>query len=180
MIGGALARRYARALLDIGKEEGQARRILSEAETFASLLAGAPMLREALEAAHINRRDKHAALDGVLAPAAFLPSTGNLLRLLVDKGRMNILSPIVSELRRLVEEMEGIERVEIVVPMALTAGQREALKGALEAQTGKKVELEEAVDPAVLGGVVVKIGSTIYDGSIRTQIRQLKENLQKG
>ncbi len=180
MIGGALARRYARALLDIGKDEGQARRIFGEVEAFHTLVSANPMLREAMEAAHINRRDKHAALDGVLLPAAVLPSTGNFLRLLVDKGRMNILPQILVELRRLVEEMEGIERIEIVVPMALSAGQKDTLRTALAKQTGKTIELEETVDPAVLGGMVVKVGSTVYDGSIRTQIEQLKENLQKG
>jgi F-type H+-transporting ATPase subunit delta len=180
MIGGNLARRYARALLAIGGEEGNTRRILEETERFVALVTEIPLLGETLEAAHINRRDKKTALEASLAPFAFLPSTRNFLFLLVDKRRMNILSPIVTELRRLIEQSEGIERVEISVPMPLSGAQRDLLQSALEGQTGKKVVLEEKVEPDVLGGMVVKVGSTVYDGSARTQIQQIRENLEKG
>ncbi|MGE5663679.1 MAG: ATP synthase F1 subunit delta [Deltaproteobacteria bacterium] len=180
MIGGSLARRYARALLAIGEEDRAVRRILSEVEEFAALTASAPLLREMLEAAHINRGDKHAALDAAVASAGFLPVTRNFLLLLVDKRRMNVLPRIVEELRRLIEQLEGIERVEVVVPMPLSSTQRDLLKVVIERQTGKKAELEEKVDPAVLGGMVVKIGDTVYDGSVRTQISAIRENLRKG
>jgi F-type H+-transporting ATPase subunit delta len=180
VIGGSLARRYARALLAIGEEEGQTRRILEETEQFDKLASDTPLLREMMEANHINRRDKKAALEASLAPAGFLASTRNFLFLLVDKGRMNILSPIVSELRRLVEQIEGIERVEVVVPMPLTDSQRDVLQSVLEERTGKKVMLEETVEPGVLGGMIVKVGSTVYDGSARTQIKQIRQNLEKG
>ena len=180
MIGGSLARRYARALRDIGQEDGQVRQVLSEVESFAGLLDQSPGLREVLEAGHINRRDKQIALDQVLSKAGFLPSTKSFLSLLVDKGRMNVLLPIVGELRRMVEELEGIERVGVSVPMPMSPPQKEMLKEMLERRTGKKVVLEETVDPAVLGGLVVRVGSTVYDGSVRTQIRQIRENLQKG
>lgn len=180
MIGGSLARRYARALLAIGEEGGQTRRILEETERFDRIMSETPLLREMMEAMHINRRDKKTALEAALAPAGFLSATKNFLFLLVDKGRMNILSPIVSELRRLIEQLEGIERVEVVAPMPLTDAQRDMLRSVLEEQTGKKVVLEEKEEPGVLGGMIIKVGSTVYDGSARTQIRQLRENLEKG
>ena len=180
MIGSALARRYARALLDIGQEERQVRRVLSEVERFARLLAEGTDLREVLEATHINRRDKQAVLEATVSPAGFLPVTMNFLRLLVDKRRMNILPQILPELRRMVEELEGIERVEVTVPETLSDTQRDFLRALLERQTGKRIELEEKLDPAVLGGMVVKVGSTVYDGSVRTQLSQIRENLQKG
>jgi F-type H+-transporting ATPase subunit delta len=180
VIGGSLARRYARAVLDIGREERQLRRVLSEAEEFGKALEGSPALREVLEADDINRRDKHAALDGTLSKAGFLPTTKSFLSLLIEKGRMNILPQILVELRRMVEEIEGIERVEVTVPMALSGTQKDLLRTVLERRTGKKVVLEETVDPAVLGGMVVRVGSTVYDGSVRTQIHQIRQNLQKG
>ncbi|RJP23389.1 MAG: ATP synthase F1 subunit delta, partial [Deltaproteobacteria bacterium] len=154
MIGGSLARRYARALLDIGREDGQVRRVLTEVEEFAKLLDASAGLREALEAAHVNRRDQAAALDAVLSRAGFLPSTKSFLSLLVDKGRMNVLLPILGELRRMVEELEGVERVEVSVPTPMSSAQKDLLKGVLERRTGKQVVLEETVDPAVLGGFV--------------------------
>jgi F-type H+-transporting ATPase subunit delta len=180
MTGSALARRYARALLDIGREEGQVRRVLSEVERFAGLLDDAPLLREVLEASHINRRDKQAALEATVSQAGFLPVTMNFLRLLVDKRRMNILPQILTELRRMVEELEGVERVEVISAAPLPETQREFLKSVLSMRTGKKIELEETLDPAVLGGMVVKVGSTVYDGTVRTQLFQMRENLQKG
>lgn len=180
MIGSGLARRYARALRDIGREEGQVRKILSEVDRFSRLLAEAPLLREAMEAIHVNRRDKVAVLEAVVSPEGFLPSTKSFLLLLVDKGRMNVLPQILMELRRMVEELEGIERVEVVVPSPLAGTQKELLKVVLERQTGKRIELEEKVDPAVLGGMVVKVGSTVYDGSVRRQLSKIREILQKG
>jgi F-type H+-transporting ATPase subunit delta len=135
-----------------------------------------------LEVTHFasNPQRRKSALDQVLSKAGFLPSTKSFLSLLVDKGRMNVLLPILGELRRMVEELEGIERVEVSVPMPMPPSQKEMLKAMLERRTGKKVVLEETVDPAVLGGLVVRVGSTVYDGSVRTQIRQIRENLQKG
>ena len=180
MIGGSLARRYARALLDIGQEERQLRRVLSEVEEFGKALEGSPALREVMEADDINRRDKHTALDAVLSKAGFLPTTQSFLSLLIEKGRMNVLPQILVSLRGMVEEVEGIERVEVIVPMALSVTQKELLRTVLERRTGKKVVLEETVDPAVLGGMVVRVGSTVYDGSVRTQIHQIRENLEKG
>jgi F-type H+-transporting ATPase subunit delta len=180
MTGSALARRYARALLDIGQEEQQVRRVLSEVERSARLLDEAPSLREVLEASHVNRRDKQAVLEATVSPTGFLSVTMNFLRLLVDKRRMNLLPQILSELRRMVEELEGIERVEVISAAPLPGTQRDFLKSVLERQTGKRIELEEKLDPAVLGGMVVKVGSTVYDGSVRTQLSQMRENLQKG
>jgi len=180
MIGGSLARRYARALLAIGEEEKQSRKILSEVERFAALLSDNDLLRETMEAGHINRRDKHAVLESVLASMDVGASTRNFLNLLIDKGRMRILSAILPEFRRMIEQIEGIERVEVVVPLPLTESQRTMLTGVLEEKTGRKVILEETVDPGVLGGMVVKVGSTVYDGCARTQIENIRETLQKG
>ena len=180
MIAGSLARRYARALLDIGKEEGQVRRSLSEVEQFAKTLEDSVELREAMESAHVGRQVKRAALEALLATTEFLPTTKSFLALLVEKGRMNVLPAILVELRRMVEEYEGIERAVVTVPMALSVPQKDVLRAVLEKRTGKKILLEESVDPAVLGGIVVRVGSTVYDGSVRTQIQQIRQNLQKG
>jgi len=180
MIGGSLARRYARALLAIGEEERQSRKILAEVERFGALMSGNALLLEAMEAAHITRRDQHAVLEAVLGSSGFLPSTRNFLHLLVEKGRMGIFSQVLSEFRRMIEQSEGIERVEVIVPLALTEPQRTMLTEALEGRTGRKVILEETVDPGVLGGMVVRVGSTVYDGSARTQIGNIRELLQKG
>jgi F-type H+-transporting ATPase subunit delta len=83
-------------------------------------------------------------------------------------------------MRRMVEEFEGIERVEVVVPMPLSVTQKDLLRTVLERRTGKKVVLEETVDPSVLGGLVVRVGSTVYDGSVRTQLQEIREKLRKG
>lgn len=180
MIGAGLARRYARALLDIGREERQLRRVLEEVDRFIGILREIPPLRETLEASHVNSRDKLAALDATISGDGFLPVTGNFLRLLIEKGRMRALPQILSELRRLVEEVEGIERVEVISASPLPGTQRDFLKNVLENRTGKRIELEEKLDPEVLGGMVVKVGSTVYDGSVRTQLHQIRENLRKG
>ena len=93
---------------------------------------------------------------------------------------MNVLPSILVELRLMVEEYEGIERAVVTVPMELSVPQKDLLRAVLEKRTGKKILLDESVDPAVIGGMIVRVGSTVYDGSIRTQIQQLRQNLQKG
>ena len=180
MIAGSLARRYARALLDIGKEDGQVRRCLSEVEEFSRTLEESAELREAMESAYLSRQVKRSALESLLSSTGYLPATKSFFSLLVEKGRMNILPAILVELRRLTEEYEGIERAVVTVPMALPAHQKDFLRAVLEKRTGKKILLDESVDPAVLGGMVVRVGSTVYDGSVRTQIQQIRQNLQKG
>jgi len=180
VIAGSLARRYARALLDIGKEEGQVRRVLDEIAEFSKVLDQSPELRDAMESASVGRPVKQAALESVIAKADFLPTTKSFLSLLIEKARMNVLPAILVELRRMVEEYEGLERVEVAVPMPLSAPQKDRLRAVLERRSGKKVVLEESLDPGVLGGMVVRVGSTVYDGSVRTQIQQIRQNLQKG
>ena len=103
MIGGSLARRYARALFDIGREERQLRRVLSEIEEFAKALEASTALREVMQAGGISRRDQHAALDAMLEKSGFLETTKSFLSLLVEKGRMDVLPQILSALRRMVE-----------------------------------------------------------------------------
>lgn len=180
MISGNLTRRYARALLDIGREEKSLSRTLAEVESFVGVCDAAPRLRETLSAKQIGRDEKQKALEAVLATSGFLPTTRNFLLLLVDKDRFDVLPGILVAFRRMVEEAEGIERVEVVVPSPLSAAQKEELSLALAKKTGKKIVIEEKTDPALIGGMVVQIGSVVYDGSLRTQIRQIREKLQKG
>jgi len=180
VIVGSLARRYARALFDIGKEEGQVRRSLSELEDFFEALEASVELREAMESGYISRQVKQTALESLLSPTSYLQSTKSFLSLLVEKGRMNVLAAIITELRRMTEEYEGIERVMVTVPMAMPSSQKDFLRAVLEKRTGKKILLDESIDPEILGGMIVRMGSTVYDGSVSTQIQQIRQNLQKG
>ncbi len=179
VIAGSLARRYARALLDIGKEEGQLRRSLTEVEGFAKssrarpssgtrwnrrTSAGSPS-RPRSRRCWPGRTTSH---DEVVPRPADRQGTderppGDPVRA-APHGR----------------ESEGIERVEVTVPIPLSVPQKDGLRAVLERRTGKKVLLEESVDASVLGGMVVRVGSTVYDGSVRTQIQQIRQNLQKG
>jgi len=92
---------------------------------------------------------------------------------------MNVLLPILDELRRMVEELEGSSGSKSPSHADVSPAERD-VEGDTGAPHGEEVVLEETVDPAVLGGLVVRVGSTVYDGSVRTQIRQIRENLQKG
>jgi F-type H+-transporting ATPase subunit delta len=167
-------------MLDIGKEKGQVRRAFSEVEEFFRVLENSNELKQAMESVSVSRQAKRVALESLLSSTGFLPETKSFLLLLVDKGRMNILPAILAELRRMVEEYEGVERAVVTVPMALSAPQKDFLRTVLEKRTGKKILLDESVDPDVLGGMIVRVGSTVYDGSVRTQIQQIRQNLQKG
>ncbi|MFQ5927944.1 MAG: ATP synthase F1 subunit delta [Terriglobia bacterium] len=181
----ALARRYARALADVLFEEklppaGQRRqvRVLKEQlAQFAALLRDHAALRSVLASPAVPREEKFAVL-GLLAQRLKLSLPGrNFLALLIEKRRLDLLGLILESFDTEIYRRLGIVPVEVTTAVVLAPKERKELEVKLRALTRAEVELRFGENPEILSGGVVRLGSTVYDGSLRVQLRRLQARL---
>jgi F-type H+-transporting ATPase subunit delta len=175
-----VARRYARAIFEIGLEEENYKTIFDELEDFLRTLQENPEAKEVIDSSVYNVQEKRRVLEAVLGEKNYLDRTRRFLQLVFEKKRMPFIGQIIDGLKALIEKHEGIERVEVTVPKSLGDDQREEIVKTLSERIGKKIVLEEKVEPSIIGGLIIKAGSTVYDGSVKNQIHKLGENLKKG
>ena len=171
------ANRYAKALMDVlyphDAETG-----LNQLEKLSALLATEAEAVQMLENPTVST-DARKALIGKIAEAyGFTPPIRRFLDLLVDRNRMDILSDVTVAYRKFYDEKAGIVRAQVTAARQLDAAEQQSLTTKLETATGKKVRMDIAVDPALIGGVVAQVGSTIYDGSLRQQLQTFKSRLR--
>jgi F-type H+-transporting ATPase subunit delta len=124
--------------------------------------------------------EKMAVLDGVLAGLPVSPMVKNFLGLLAEKERLSFLPDIAAYYRTLLDESQGVVRGRLVTAVSLAGARQDQIKSKLEAQTGKKLVLDFAVDPDILGGVTLKVGDKVLDASLRAQLQILKEQIKRG
>jgi len=176
MASGSLARRYAKAVLSL---EGDTSKIATELRTLAKAMADSAELVTALTNPAIRRGDRRKVIDALLQLIAAQPNTKNLVYLLLDGERLSSLPAISRELDAMLEARGGRITAVITSATPLDAAQLSQITVALEKLSGKKVAVTKREDPALLGGVVAKLGDTVYDGSLRTQLRSLRDELTK-
>ena len=177
MISGSIARRYAKALIEIGVEDGNYERIGREVRALARALKTSQELALALSNPAFPRSDREKILRAVLQRIGASQIVVNFTRLLLDRERVVVTPDISRELDAMIDERAGRAQAQVRSATALDAGQRERLTRALESLSGKKVELAIDTDPGLLGGIVAKVGDTVYDGSLRTQLEKMKQTL---
>ena len=180
MINNAIARRYAKALVQLGSEGGLIDRFRDELSVVDGLFRNNAELRAAFADPAITLVQKKSIMGELVTKTACSELVGNFLLLLVDKNRVAFLGQIVQTYQKLADEFSGVIRPVITSAFALDDSQMVAIKGALEKKTGKKVMLQMVVDSSLLGGVVTQIGDIAYDNSVKTQLKQIKDILQKG
>jgi F-type H+-transporting ATPase subunit delta len=179
MITGSIARRYARALLSIGVDQGNYEALGREVGDLARAMATSAELTDALTNPLFKRSQRRQLLDRMLTRIGASTATRNFFFLLLDRERMNVVPDIARELAAMIDERAG--RVNAVVTSAqpLTPLQAQQLKATLEHASGRTVMMERQHDPSLLGGVVAKVGDLVYDGSLRTQLEQMRYSLVK-
>ena len=176
MIAGSLARRYARALFDIGAQQGTFDHLGNEVEELARAYAGSRDLQEALTNPIFPRAKRRAVLETVVQRAGVSPSTRNFVLLLFDRERMPYLPSIARELRGMVDTNAGRVRAEVTSARPLEPAHAVRIENALQKLTGAKhVVLEKREDPELLGGIVARVGDVVYDGSMRTQLEKMRQ-----
>jgi len=179
MVTGSLARRYARAVVEIGTANGNLDKIGADLGTLARAMHDSPELVTALTNPAIRRADRRKVIDGLLQRIDAEPHSRNLVRLLLDGERMGSLEAISREVSAMIEARSGRVSAEVTSARPLDATQLSEIITALEKLSGKKVAVTRREDPDLLGGVVAKLGDTVYDGSLRTQLRTLRDDLTK-
>lgn len=174
-----MAKRYAKALLEAAAEAGVLEQVAADLEALSPHFAGKEVAGFFANPA-VPRARKEAALTAAAERASASPLSVSLLRLLVARERVGLLPDIARLFRDLADERTGRVRAEVTAAVPLPAASLEALAAQLSAATGRQVHLTPRVDPTVLGGLVARVGSTLYDASLRTQLRRMREVLSKG
>jgi F-type H+-transporting ATPase subunit delta len=173
--------RYARALLDVAvKEKADLELIENELSQFADLFKQYPLLEKVLLNPAVPVPRKRAAVADILAQAKFTPIVTKLLTLLADRDRLVLATDLLAAYRDRLLDHRGIVRAEVTTATTLDARRTEAIQQSLAVVTGRTVRLATKVDPSIIGGVVARIGSTVYDGSITRQLQKIRQQLGEG
>jgi F-type H+-transporting ATPase subunit delta len=161
-------------LVDVALENKQADLVKQELAAFATMVRESDDLRAFLSNPSIGRAVKHSAIEQLVAKMGASRTLRNYLFVIVDQRRAGLLIEIEQAFSALLDARQGITQATVTTPAELTAGERAELGVALAKLTGKKVQPQFKTDSALIGGAVVKIGSTIYDGSVRAQLDRLR------
>lgn len=175
-----MARRYATALADVVTERGEARQVQEELSAWEMMMDANPMLMEVFSNPTIPYEQKRKVLTSLIERTRLRPTTSNFLQLLLKNQRLTELSEVNRRFAQVLDERSGVVSAEVTTARTVPAAQQEALRSKLSAMTGKQVRLSFITDEDLIGGIVARIGSTIYDGSVRTQLQQVKEKMMKG
>jgi F-type H+-transporting ATPase subunit delta len=170
----SMAGRYAAALFDLAKEERQVPRVEADLKSFQAMLDESADLRRLIRSPVIAADDQGKALDAILARAGVSPLTVNFFKLIARNRRLFAVADMMRDFRALLARERGEVSADVASAHPLTPEQLTALKDALRVQIGKDVQVNTRVDPALLGGLLVKVGSKMIDSSLRTKLDNLK------
>jgi F-type H+-transporting ATPase subunit delta len=176
----AVARRYAKALLLIGVQDGRAETYRSELQRVAGLVAGDARLEQAIVNPLYDSAARRRVLQALITKLNLSRAMGSFLLLLHEKGRFGFLNSISELYQKLADELGGIGRATVVTAHELPADAVERVRAALSRRTGKEIVLEVKQDPGLIGGIITRIGDLVLDGSIKTQLLNMRELLKRG
>jgi F-type H+-transporting ATPase subunit delta len=178
MTGRGAAIRYARALFDVAQKEGDVQQVGHDVSEFTQFVASNETLARVLSNPAIPVQKKRALVRELTSRAGTLsPIVVKLLALLADRDRLALLPEIVRSYENRLMEHAQVVRAEVVTAIALAPDRLAALQQGLAGATGRQVQLEHRVDPSIVGGAIARVGSTVYDGSVTTQLEKLKQQL---
>lgn len=174
----AVAERYAAALADVAVERKNSETIRQNLAMFVEAFSSIADLRNALESPALNAEVKRKVIAEVAGKMGLDVAVRNFIYLVVDHRRTEILPEIEQAFLSELNERLGIVDAEVTSAQELNDDEKRHLNTVLEQRTGKKVQARFQIDPALLGGALVRLGSTIYDGSVRDQLKRLREQLE--
>jgi F-type H+-transporting ATPase subunit delta len=173
-VPGTYARAFADVILDKHLDAGK---VLQELHTLVQLLMTNEELREVWEAPSIRADQKRGLLDAIAGRESVSRPVRNFIAVLIDHKRIPFLQPIVRQLERELNRRLGFAEAEIVSARELRDSERQELESQVGKLTGKKVRAHYSKDGSLLGGAVIKVGSTIYDGSVKGQLERIREQV---
>lgn len=175
-----VARRYAVALADVVTKSGETQIVTDEMKSWEELMTSNADLRTAFRNPAISQADKEKVLNNLIERAKPGKTTANFLRVLLRNGRLNEIGEINQKFASVLEERGGVVSANITSARELSDAQKNDVLLNLELLTGKRMNLEFDIDDSLIGGIVTRIGSTVYDGSVKTQLQELKQQLING
>jgi len=175
-----VSRRYAKALMMLGQDDGKFKEYGEELRGFTQLLEREPELKDALLNPIHGMEERRGLLLRITELLQLSPMVGNFLKLLFDKQRLAALHGINQVYQHLADELENLKRAHVRAAVPLDEAMQERLRQSLEQLTKSKVVMEFEEDPAIIGGIIARVGDLVLDGSVRTQLYSLRESLIKG
>jgi F-type H+-transporting ATPase subunit delta len=168
---------YATALADIALEQGAAEPVRKQLTEFGAAYAESAELRNVLANPAVIPAAKHGVIEKLVVRLGASRIVRNFLFVVVDNQRTHLLPEILQTFEDVLRERQGVAEAEVASAAELTGPQKTQLQQTLERLTGRKIQANYSLDPALLGGVVVRIGDTIYDGSVRSRLNQMRARL---
>jgi F-type H+-transporting ATPase subunit delta len=175
-----IARRYGTALADVVLKTGETDTVKNELKIWEEMMASNADLMSAFQNPSIAHLDKEKVLESLIAKTKPSRTTSNFLRVLLRNSRLTELAAIKDKFAAVLEDRAGRVVAEVLSARELSEDHKHELRSNLEKLTGKHVQLKFGIDPGIIGGVVTRVGSTVYDGSVRTQLENLREQLVNG
>lgn len=174
---GTLARRYAKALLELAEDQGKVEPIGKELASLREAWDASEDLRDVFENPAVGAEQRKAVVEALAKRMGLSATVKNTVLLLSDRRRVRHLPEVVEAFERLAEQKSGRIRAEVTTASAMPDSYFHELQKALESVTGKKVVLVKNEDPSLIGGVVTRVGDRVYDGSLRARLNELEEEL---
>jgi F-type H+-transporting ATPase subunit delta len=175
MITGSLARRYAKAVLQLQPLD----KIAADLRSLAAAMKTSTELATLMSNPAIRRGERRKVVDALLDAIGAQPMARNLVSLLLDGERLGSLPAISREVDVMIEAKAGRVSAEVISAKPLDSSQIQQITTALEKRAGKRVDIKRREDPSLLGGVIAKVGDVVYDGSLRTALDNLRDELTK-
>jgi F-type H+-transporting ATPase subunit delta len=172
-----VARRYASALADVVIERSETETVPAELLAWGKMISENSALLEAFSNPTVAYEEKRNVLNELIVRTKVRPTTANFLRTLLKNQRLAELSQVNAKLAQILDERAGMVSAEVISARPISADTQALLEQKLSELTGKKPRLTFSTDESLLGGIVTRIGSTIYDGSVSNQLRRLREDL---
>jgi len=171
--------RYAQALFDLANDQKQVAAVEADLNSLKAALADSKDLRTLVHSPTFSAEDKARGLAGIAVKAKFNATTKKFLGLLAANGRAAALPDVITAFAKLSATARGAVSAEVVTAVALTAAQTKGVAAALRQSLGKDPEITTRVDPAILGGIKVKVGSRLFDASLKSKLDSLKFALKR-
>ena len=179
MISVTIAKKYAKALLEMGLQDGNYETLEQDLEKMADLLRENKELRVVLQSPAFPKPTRKAIAGKMSERLGLATTTIKFIELLIQRKRIDLFSEITKAYRDLCDEVAGRTRTTLVTPLELPSGLVQEIKGKIESLTGKEVILSLEKDPSLIGGFLTRIGNVVYDGSLKGQIAKLRDTLYK-
>jgi F-type H+-transporting ATPase subunit delta len=174
----AVARRYAEAMADVAFERNIVEQTEDQLRWFAETSKASSELRNLFASPVVSQSDKGKVLEALIARAGTGELTANLLRALLKNYRLQHVQEVHEQFNRIVNERRGAVVAKVTAAAPLSPAELERLGLKLKQLTGKQIEFEVVIDPSLIGGAIARVGSVVYDGSVRTQLLDIQQRLK--